>query len=44
MRGIRMLYAPSARTLWLAQYGMDDITAEQRERFLERVARKLRDF
>jgi putative NADPH-quinone reductase len=44
MRGIRMLYAPSARTLWLAQYGMDDITAEQRERFLERVERKLRDF
>jgi NAD(P)H dehydrogenase (quinone) len=44
MRGIRMLYAPSARTLWLAQYGMDDITAEKRERFLQKVERKLREF
>jgi NAD(P)H dehydrogenase (quinone) len=44
MRGIRMLYAPGARTLWLAQYGMDDITAEKRARFLQKVARKLREF
>ena len=34
----------SARTLWLAQYGMDDITAEKRARFLEKVERKLREF
>ena len=30
MRGIRMLCPSSARTLWLAQYGMDDITADAR--------------
>ena len=44
MRGIRLLYAPSARTLWLAQYGMDAITADKRERFLRKVERKIRDF
>ena len=40
MRGIRLLYAPSARTLWLAQYGMDDITAETRARFLKKVEQR----
>ena len=34
MRGIRLLCAERAHTLWLAQYGMDDITADARERFL----------
>jgi NAD(P)H dehydrogenase (quinone) len=44
MRGIRRLVAPSARTLWLAQYGQDYIDAAARERFLSKVDRRLREF
>jgi NAD(P)H dehydrogenase (quinone) len=44
MRGIRHLIAPSARTLWLAQYGMDFIGHDARTRFLERVEQRLLTF
>ena len=37
MRGIRLLCSTRAHTLWLAQYGMDDITAEARQRFFRKV-------
>ena len=41
MRGIRHLVAPAARTLWLAQYGMDVADEAQRQRFLATVQRRL---
>ena len=44
MRGIRHLFSPRARTMWLAQYGMDDISPAKRELFLEKVDRRLREF
>jgi NAD(P)H dehydrogenase (quinone) len=44
MRGIRHLFSPGARTLWLAQYGLDYIDAATRERFLSEVERRLREF
>ena len=44
MRGIRLLFAPKVRTLWLAQYGMDAADAATREKFLRKVERKLRAF
>jgi NAD(P)H dehydrogenase (quinone) len=44
MRGIRHLTSRKAKTLWLAQYGMDDISAAARQRFLERVSAKLSVF
>jgi NAD(P)H dehydrogenase (quinone) len=44
MRGIRHLVSPVARTLWLAQYGLDYIDAATRVRFLMRVDRRLREF
>jgi NAD(P)H dehydrogenase (quinone) len=44
MRCIRHLVSPRARTLWLAQYGLDYIDADTRRRFLEKVARRLRTF
>jgi NAD(P)H dehydrogenase (quinone) len=44
MRGIRLLFAPRVRTLWLAQYGMDAADAATRETFLRKVERKLRVF
>jgi NAD(P)H dehydrogenase (quinone) len=44
MRGIRHLFAPHVRTLWLAQYGMDAIDARKRERFLRQVESELRRF
>jgi putative NADPH-quinone reductase len=44
MRGIRLLCARHAQTLWLAQYGMDDITAEARARFLSKVEQQMRTF
>jgi NAD(P)H dehydrogenase (quinone) len=44
MRGIRLLYAPKARAIWLAQYGMDSIDAAGRERFLRKVGERMRDF
>lgn len=40
-RSLRVLCHPLARTRWLALYGMDTAAAEQRERFLRKVARKL---
>jgi NAD(P)H dehydrogenase (quinone) len=44
MRGIRLLCSGKARTLWLAQYGMDDITQDGRERFLRKVEQRMRTF
>src|SRR5688572_8761619 len=44
MRGIRLLCSSRAHTLWLAQYGMDDITAEARARFLSKVEQRMRTF
>ena len=44
MRGIRHLFSPSARTLWLAQYGLDFIDAGTRARFLSKVETRLREF
>jgi NAD(P)H dehydrogenase (quinone) len=43
MRAMRGLVSPGARTLWLAQYDMDSISATQRSRFLEKVQRRLRE-
>jgi putative NADPH-quinone reductase len=44
VRGLGRLLSKSARTLWLAQYGMDSIGAEARARFLTQVKAKFRDF
>jgi putative NADPH-quinone reductase len=44
MRGIRHLFSPRARTMWLAQYGMDHIGPAKRELFLRKVERRLREF
>ena len=44
MRGIRHLFSPVARTMWLAQYGLDYIDAAKRARFLMTVSRRLRQF
>jgi NAD(P)H dehydrogenase (quinone) len=44
MRGIRHLFARSARALWLAQYGLDYIDGATRERFLLKVEERLREF
>jgi putative NADPH-quinone reductase len=44
MRGIRYLFAPKVRTLYLARYGMDYVDAATRERFLTKVGQRLRDF
>src|SRR5262245_14712155 len=44
MRGIRHLFARDARTLWLAQYGMDAVDAATREQFLRKVGQRLRTF
>lgn len=43
MKGIRLL-CPKARALWLAQYGMDAITADARMRFLAKVEHRMRQF
>lgn len=40
-RALRVLCHPLARTRWLALYGLDTAAAEQRARFLRKVARKL---
>jgi NAD(P)H dehydrogenase (quinone) len=40
-RSLRALCHPLAHTRWLALYGMDTAAAEDRERFLRKVARKL---
>jgi len=44
MRGIRRLLSPRARTLWLAQYGMDYVDDAARARFLQKVERRLASF
>jgi putative NADPH-quinone reductase len=42
MRGVRHLFSPAARTLWLAQYGMDRASFKTREKFLRTVHRRLK--
>jgi NAD(P)H dehydrogenase (quinone) len=44
MRGIRLLCARQASTLWLARYGMDDISASERARFLSQVEQRMKAF
>jgi len=41
MRGMKPLCAKDVRSFYLAQYGMDGATAEQRHAFLERVRRRV---
>jgi NAD(P)H dehydrogenase (quinone) len=41
-RGIRRLLSPSARTTWLALYGMDYVSDAKRKSFLDRVDRAMR--
>lgn len=41
LRSIRVLCHPLARTSWIALYGVDTSTAEQRDAFLDRVERRL---
>ena len=42
LRGLRSLCSRLARTDWIAMYGIDDSTEEQRRRFVERVETSLR--
>ena len=42
MRGLRHLFSPAARALWLAQYGMDLAGSRTREKFLRTVYRRLK--
>ena len=42
LRGLRSLCHPLARSKWVAMYGVDDSTEEDRLRFVERVERRLR--
>jgi NAD(P)H dehydrogenase (quinone) len=44
MRGMRLLASRSARTLWLAIYGMDDAGEAKRRRFIEKVRTRMRRF
>jgi NAD(P)H dehydrogenase (quinone) len=39
MRCIRHLVSPDARTMWIAQYGLDNMGYADRKRFLEDVSR-----
>jgi NAD(P)H dehydrogenase (quinone) len=41
-RSLRTMCHPLARTTWLAMYGLDSATPEQRAAFLDRVARRVR--
>jgi len=41
MRGMKPLCAKDARSFYLAQYGMDASTAEQRQAFLQKVCRRV---
>ncbi len=41
-RSLRAMCHPLARTTWLAMYGVDTSTPEQRDRFLARVERRAR--
>jgi putative NADPH-quinone reductase len=43
MRGIKHVFSPKARMLWIAQYGLDQVGPEVRERFVALVSRKLRN-
>ena len=40
-RSLRVLCHPACRTSWIALYGVDHASPEQRTRFLERVERRL---
>ena len=42
LRGLRPLVSPTARTFWLGLHDMDSTSQETRERFMARVAAKLR--
>ena len=44
LRGIRALFAPRCRTLYLAHYLMDVSTPQSRAAFLAKVERKLAAF
>jgi len=44
MRCIRHLVSPDAKTIWLAQYGLDHNDRDGSRRFLERVYKTLRTF
>jgi putative NADPH-quinone reductase len=44
MRGIRHLFSRRARTLWLAQYGLDYIDDATRAEFLRKIDSRLRGF
>lgn len=44
MRCLPSLFSRRTKKLWLAQYGMDTSDARTRERFLDKVERKLRSF
>lgn len=44
LNGLRHLFSPKARTVWLARYGMDYIDDAARERFLQKVERRMRAF
>ena len=41
MRGLRALFAPRCRTLWLQLFSMNNATDEDRARFLQRVGQRL---
>ena len=41
MRGLRSLVHPRAKTFWLALHKMDSVSAEERQRFLDKVEKKL---
>jgi hypothetical protein len=41
MRGFGRLVSPGAKRLYLAQYGLDASTQENRRRFIEKVKRSI---
>lgn len=41
LRGVRSLCHPLTRSKWIAMYGVDNSTEEQRARFVERVEKRL---
>lgn len=40
-RSLRTMCHPLARTTWLAMYGIDNASGDQRRAFLDRVERRL---
>jgi len=44
MRGLRHLFSPAARCVWLAHYGMDLNDNRSRKRFLQAVSERLKRF